>query len=782
MNTDQFCVLQEAVPPADVRRSSGGRDRLRSAIDADPLLRLYAAIPDDARPGTLWPVHPGFPGGTVAVPVTALAADRARLPVPIGERRQWRVDPLWSFAEYVVRPLVTVFRVALDRYGVLLDAEPDRMAVEVAGTGRATGRVVVAGATTPSEGDADRAAADLARCLDLLAECAEKRVPGRPHPDHVRAHVRRIVEQELRFLRPETAALLRGRHPLAPYVHGVPDRQDHALRRVLDLVAERDLRRRAEAALPPPTVLLDLDALGSSAVGLGRFVRDVEDHGGTVAFGTAVRERERGRIEAALARHGLPHPRLVQMPQPVEDFVAVVDDTVTLERNPRPVDAPHGSRLSHSHSISELPLGELRVRPVVAEHAVRLSAAASAALVDNLVLRAGESARDTAARASRAPAPARETSHERALRLVHHVLTRKQFWRGSRAAYPQAAAARDMMRAIRRGEPIRLVLPAFPVKHADSGLKAFGTLPDLAELALLVRLLELGTALGEVYPPGVRITLLTDGHHFRVRPPELHRAYLDRIAGYLRLIGAERIMSLEDVDAAALRLLGADVMGTRTGLLEAHQKALTDAYRELDVTEDPAGVLARSRRLDPEPGAPGVTVADIFRSLVHSVEVRPPSGADHREWSALLYADLYNVGEAVAPEVARGRREILRRAWEAALRYVAVTRTDNDLGYDQMFAPRVRLTLSVPSPGRCGFAGLGGSTVLPWQGTAAVDAGGHVSTDFAIHLLDQGFVPVHSPLQGGEQPWFMAPVTEVQPAGPARLDPGFLDRIRLRRR
>ncbi|MCW6005725.1 hypothetical protein K1W54_14225, partial [Micromonospora sp. CPCC 205371] len=67
----------------------------------------------------------------------------------------------------------------------------------------------------------------------------------------------------------------------------------------------------------------------------------------------------------------------------------------------------------------------------------------------------------------------------------------------------------------------------------------------------------------------------------------------------------------------------------------------------------------------------------------------------------------------------------------------------------------------------------------------AVDQRGQVSTDFAIHLLDQAYVPVYSPLLGDGQPWFMTPITMTQPfdrPGMARLAPGVLERIRLRRR
>ena len=74
------------------------------------------------------------------------------------------------------------------------------------------------------------------------------------------------------------------------------------------------------------------------------------------------------------------------------------------------------------------------------------------------------------------------SDEERIARLVHRVLSRKQFRRGSLKGYPPPRALTDMLPAIRSRAPIHAVLPAFPIKQADSGLgEDIGTLPDLAE-------------------------------------------------------------------------------------------------------------------------------------------------------------------------------------------------------------------------------------------------------------------------------------------------------------
>jgi len=66
---------------------------------------------------------------------------------------------------------------------------------------------------------------------------------------------------------------------------------------------------------------------------------------------------------------------------------------------------------------------------------------------------------------------------------------------------------------VRAGAPIELVLPGFPAKSPNLK-KVLGTLPDLAEERALERLSELLDELTEVWPPGARLTLCSDGHVF----------------------------------------------------------------------------------------------------------------------------------------------------------------------------------------------------------------------------------------------------------------------------
>jgi pyoverdine/dityrosine biosynthesis protein Dit1 len=66
---------------------------------------------------------------------------------------------------------------------------------------------------------------------------------------------------------------------------------------------------------------------------------------------------------------------------------------------------------------------------------------------------------------------------------------------------------------IRAGQPIHCVLPAFPAK-SPSRRKTLGPMPDMAEEQALLFLQSICGELHELHPPGLRVTICSDGHVF----------------------------------------------------------------------------------------------------------------------------------------------------------------------------------------------------------------------------------------------------------------------------
>ncbi|MER5389452.1 L-tyrosine/L-tryptophan isonitrile synthase family protein [Saccharopolyspora sp. NPDC002686] len=555
----------------------------------------------------------------------------------------------------------------------------------------------------------------------------------------------------------------------------------------------------------------------SANAGLARFVWDVQDAGGRVVFYTRRKERFREQTEEVLAAAGIAEVALLCLgddascdPELGElgdvDVVAVFDDAqahraeisarfggarsiaveipgfaaerrahqdeviATFETRPRP-DERIGPRLSNTHSLEELQIGALRKNRLAQRWAVHLTAQETQEVVDSVLADVDRAATRTGRSAAAKfgldqPGPA---DCEQVLGAVHHVLTRKQFFKGSRSNYQLSDLRADVEPLVRRGEPIEVVLLGFPVKQCLNRLKADGPLPDLAELGAMARLREMQRAISAVHPPGLHFNILTDGRHFRSRPAAITDAYQRKLREYVDLVGIGDRTVVEDIDVVAEQRLGPGLPAQRAERIAKYRRLLGESLREFDITDNPLRTLERVHRwtAGADDFAPHVIglFREILMSMVYSVPVSVPTGVDRLEWSTAIYADVYNLGDqTVSAEVRQARCAVLRRAWHTVIRYMATMQVDEEFGYERMFPNRVRLTLSAVRRGCLGFTYLGGSGLLPWQGTGVLDPRGHVAVDFAISLLDQGFVPVYSPLLGPRQPWAMVPADRTTPA------------------
>jgi len=64
---------------------------------------------------------------------------------------------------------------------------------------------------------------------------------------------------------------------------------------------------------------------------------------------------------------------------------------------------------------------------------------------------------------------------------------------------------------VKAGDAVSMCLPAFPWKSANKVYKVLGTLPDKAEEISLARLNTMCTEIGEVYKPGAKLLIVSDG-------------------------------------------------------------------------------------------------------------------------------------------------------------------------------------------------------------------------------------------------------------------------------
>ncbi|GGI82412.1 hypothetical protein GCM10011581_19750 [Saccharopolyspora subtropica] len=572
------------------------------------------------------------------------------------------------------------------------------------------------------------------------------------------------------------------------------------------------------------------------APGLVRFVRDVEHAGGRVVWLTGRRHRMRDATEELLARCGLGHvPLHTTDDGPVagiadqkvaalrgmagHELIAAFDDSAanrralraafpdavvvavgapgftaqdsvedtwrvaTFESVPHPLPLGRGHvvhvagepraaepRLSHATSIAQLRVGEFSTHPAVWRRGVELTAEQQRRIVKSLCGNAIERGRQLGRRV--------RAGTEGVVRALWRVITAKPFG-AARSAYPPEAAESDMRAAVEANLPVPLVMLGPPTKQDGSRLKALGGLPDLAEVAMLARLLQLDAAIRQIHPPGIRVTALADPSHFRFRAPGRYQGYHEAFADLLDSTGARDIVVVRDIDDAADEHPDCGDRAQRPALLDEHRARYTAAFEGLDIRRDPLAVLAEADARDPgHPGQP--RFVELFRSVLHAVDV-PHRGGDPFAWSQQIYADPYELSDRTVPaEVRAARADLLDLTWRETITYLANKHVDADLNYGALWGrDRVRMSFSIrPTPGRFRFIPLGGSGVMPWHGTAVLNAHHEVSVDYAISLAHQAFVPIYRP-GGGPQPWFMVPLRDLS-AG--HLDPELHQRITIRNR
>lgn len=66
-------------------------------------------------------------------------------------------------------------------------------------------------------------------------------------------------------------------------------------------------------------------------------------------------------------------------------------------------------------------------------------------------------------------------------------------------------------RFVKDGKRVETCLPAFPFKSANKVYKVLGILPDKAEELALERLNDMCVRIKEVYKPGAKVTIISDG-------------------------------------------------------------------------------------------------------------------------------------------------------------------------------------------------------------------------------------------------------------------------------
>jgi Pyoverdine/dityrosine biosynthesis protein len=368
---------------------------------------------------------------------------------------------------------------------------------------------------------------------------------------------------------------------------------------------------------------------------------------------------------------------------------------------------------------------------------------------------------------------------------LHRILTRARFLKGSRSCFPLDTAMAQIVPFIEARRPVTILASGFPFKQHDNGLKTAGPWPDLAELGALMRFKELHEAFAALYPPGLQVVVLNDGGYSRPRGLAEIQHYKRKLRHYAQLVGLGSSVLFHDQACFIARLLGPQGWSKREKYRRTFRaliSLLATSPRTLDNASRADQRLAAALPTTLLAGVP--SFRDILSSLVYSVPVPAPAGADPRQWACevLAWPDGY-AEPGLSPDLVSARREVIASAWEDSVNYLAASLADAAAGVSRHFPPHVRLATVASRPGCSGFSYLGGSTLLPWHGTGCLDGRGLLCAEFLVSLDHRGFLPVYSDILGEEQPLLMVPFTRVKLVqGRRRVNPDLLAAARLRSR
>ncbi|WP_428264283.1 L-tyrosine/L-tryptophan isonitrile synthase family protein [Haliangium sp.] len=133
------------------------------------------------------------------------------------------------------------------------------------------------------------------------------------------------------------------------------------------------------------------------------------------------------------------------------------------------------------------------------------------------------------------------SDHDKATAILHELLSNRRLLPGEAEApaefEAEAAPHFDkVLAAIRKHEPLELVLPAFPAKSPNRQ-KTLGPLPDFAEKHALEQLYDLCRRIKAIHAPGAKLVICSDGRVFAdlVRIPDGDvSAYGEHLREYAR--------------------------------------------------------------------------------------------------------------------------------------------------------------------------------------------------------------------------------------------------------
>ncbi len=346
--------------------------------------------------------------------------------------------------------------------------------------------------------------------------------------------------------------------------------------------------------------------------------------------------------------------------------------------------------------------------------------------------------------------------------LVTQILMNRRYRRGKRHDNC-LDMIRDMVaRRMSKNEPVQVTISLFPCKIPNR-LKSAGVLPDLAEVASLARLSEIGRAVSFIYPPGAKVVVLTDGRrfeHIMNFDGEKIVRYQEQMERIVSKLGVGDYVTLIDYVGFLEKNLSSEKISEKRQLYERlHQE-----YGDRVGTEIPAERAKEyiEKLQADHPNADIIQkITTLYCSLIYCSYVpRIMESAQPDELSKKVYSDPFDLfnGEKGIIDL---RRRIIRDTWDITSRYVAEIASGRVARpVEEVFPESIRSDMH-NIPQRLTLYSVDRSTPLTaFHGSGYIDRKLRVGTRFRVSLQSEDYAPVFGRMLGTDyhdQPLFYFP-------------------------
>ncbi len=346
------------------------------------------------------------------------------------------------------------------------------------------------------------------------------------------------------------------------------------------------------------------------------------------------------------------------------------------------------------------------------------------------------------------------------------------YWYKIREKNISRRTLRDLVQhVLERGERLRLHFPILSRKPL-SPIKNRGPFPDLAEIHTLTRCAEAAQVVNTLSPTGCTLTVLADGFKYNRAcgtPDQFVTGYQHALRFWIDQLGATDVLNFVDYEDWLANSLRGSLLDQRPGLYERYCQQLTQGYGPLFYADDPARSLGTVQQRDDIGAqlvftfwslATSVYYQDLFDLAGDASMAERHYGNDiqrlyiayasslHRPLSDLNWSgDQLTFHGYLSPE---RRADLFRRmrqeAWQASIRYVAISLTDRDLNVLREIDP---LAIKITVHGKAGELHFLSATQEDAAMTAQHSTGGiggnraaKVTFRYRLERESQGEVPI----------------------------------------